>query len=131
MSTPELYISMSELLDVPVVTIAGIMHGAHVPALTAILAGMADFGKSSFVFDVANLDCPGDAEAENVVDLMRSVPSSFRVHLVCSGLPRKLMSKAHLGKKILIYATTDEIAKLLHKVWASQQPLATPAHHTI
>lgn len=131
MSTPELYISMSELLDVPVVTIAGIMHGAHVPALTAVLAGMADFGKSSFVFDVANLDCPSDAEAENVVELMRSVPSSFRVHLVCSGLPRKLMSRAHLGKQIMIYATTDEIAKLLHKEWDLHQKVVKPAPHQL
>jgi len=131
LSTPELYISMSELLSVPVVTIAGVMHNAHMPALTAVLAGMAEFGKNSFVFDVANLDCPGDAEAENVVDLMRTVPSSFKVHLVCSGLPRKLMSKAHLGKRIMIYATTDEIARLLHKEWASQQPLATPTPHPL
>jgi len=122
---------MSELLSVPVVTIAGVMHNAHMPALTAVLAGMAEFGKNSFVFDVANLDCPGDAEAENVVDLMRTVPSSFKVHLVCSGLPRKLMSKAHLGKRIMIYATTDEIARLLHKEWASQQPLATPTPHPL
>lgn len=129
MNTPELYISISQVMEVPIITITGTMHCAHGPAMSAMLSGMTELCKNSFVFDITKLIYPEEKAALCMVEILGGLPESLKLHLVCSGFLKHLIARAQIEKSISLYSTTDEIAELLRREWMSQQSDTTPVRH--
>lgn len=113
MENPELSISVGELIGVPRVTLRGRVEGWHDQAISGILTGFRDQGTTSLVLDITSLTFAGMDGAAGMIRVLRSLGPQICVHLLASGTPRSLLSKAEIGPCIRLYSNTDEIAEHL------------------
>lgn len=119
---------MTELLEIPVFGIAGKLRDSYVPALTALITGMGQFGCSCFVLDISKLELDQKQDSGLLLELVDSVPEKIKVHMVCSGTPRNVLKGANLGKNVRLYLSTDELARLLQIEWNRQESQIKPEH---
>ena len=111
METPELSISVGELIGVPRVTMRGCMDGWHDQAVRGVLEGFADQGASSIVLDLAGLDFTSIDGATGMINVLRNVGPGTCVHVIASGATRDVLHRAKLAPCVRLYASTDEIAE--------------------
>ena len=84
METPELSISIGELLGVPKISIRGCMSGWHDQALIGVLSGVRDNGTASIVLDMAGLTFEGAEGTASMINALRSLGSAMCVHVITS-----------------------------------------------
>lgn len=127
MSIPELHISINQLLEVPIITVVGTVHQAHIPAISAMITSILKTKYSSVVLDLKYLTYSNELEKENTADMLHNLPEDLKVHLVCSESLKQSVNKTKSDHRVSLYATTDEIADMICRDWAAQQRQATPA----
>lgn len=116
MANSELNITMTELLGLPVISLDGTVQETNMPAINAMICGLSDFGKNSFIFDLNRIDCNSENDLHTLAQILKSSQQYLKIHVVCSGEPRKKLREAGLDKRIHLYSTTNEIAILLKRV---------------
>ena len=113
MNSPELSISVGELIGIPKVTLRGSMDGWHDQAISGVLMSFRDQGTSSLVLDIVGLAFTGVDGASAMIRVLRSLGSQICVHVLTSGAPADILNRAELGLCIRLYSTTDDIANHL------------------
>lgn len=113
METPELSISVGDLIGIPRVTLRGAMDSWHDQAVSGVLSAFRDQASTSMVLDIANLSFAGVGGATSMINVLRALGPEISVHVVASGSPAKILRKAELGPSVRVYSTTDEIAEYL------------------
>ena len=113
MESPELSISVGELIGIPRVTLRGSMDGWHDQAISGVLMSFRDQGTTSLVFDIVGLSFCGMDGASAMIKVLRSLGPQICVHVLASGAPSGILNRAELGQCIRLYSTTDEIANHL------------------
>ena len=113
MESPELSISVGDLIGVPKVTLRGCMDGWHDQVLSGVLTGFRDQGTTSLVLDLAGLSFTGADGATSMINVLRSLGSEICVHIVASSAHANILRRAALGPSIKLYCSTDEIAEYL------------------
>lgn len=113
MESPELSISVGDLIGVPRVTLRGTMDGWHDQAVAGILASFCDQGTTSVVLDLAGLSLAGIDGATSLIRALRSLGPEIRTHIVTSGSTSAILEKALLGPCVRLYSSVDEIAEYL------------------
>lgn len=113
MQSPELSISVGELIGVPRVTLRGSMDGWHDQALSGVLKGFEDEGAGSLVLDMAGLLLAGVEGATSLINALRAVGPGLCVHVVACSSIRGMLERARLGPCLKLYSSTDEIAEYL------------------
>jgi len=111
MESPDLSISVGELIGVSRVTIRGCMDGWHDQAVKGILEGFRDQGTTSIVLDIAGMTFAGIDGATGMINALRSLGPETCVHVVASGRPRGILQRAGFAPSIKLYSSTDEIAE--------------------
>ena len=111
MESPELSISVGELIGVPRVAIRGCMDGWHDQAVKGVLEGFRDQGTTSLVLDIAAMTFGGVDGATGMVNVLRGLGPEIGVHVVASGMASSILQRAGLGPSIRLYSSTDEIAE--------------------
>ncbi len=113
MESPELSISVGELIGVPRVTLRGAMASWHDEAVGGVLTALRDQATTSLVLDIANLEFVGVDGASALIRVLRSIGPEMCVHVVASGAPVRILARAEFGPCIKLYSSTDEIAEYL------------------
>jgi len=113
MRTPELSISVGDLLGVPRVTLRGYMDGWHDQAVIGVLAGLSEQSVTSLVMDLTALRFTGVDGATGLIRILRSISPEQAVHIVAAGTPDKVLKRAKLGPSVRLYTSADEIADYL------------------
>jgi hypothetical protein len=113
MESPELSISVGELIGVPRVTMRGCMDGWHDQAVKGVLEGFRDQGTTSVVLDIAGMTFGGIDGATGMINALRALGPEMCVHVVASGGPRGILQRAALAPSIRLYSSTDEIAEYI------------------
>lgn len=113
METPELSISVGDLLGVPKVTLRGVMDGWHDQAVSGVLSAFRDQTSAAMVLDMANLTLAGAAGAASMIKVLRNLGPEISIHVIASGRISTLLRKAELGPGVRVYSNTDEITEYL------------------
>lgn len=113
MESPELSISVGDLIGVPRVTLRGAMDAWHDEAVSGVLTAFRDQASTSLVLDIANLVFAGMNGATSMVNVLRALGPQMSVHVVASGSPARVLNRAELGPSVKLYASTDELAEYL------------------
>jgi len=113
MESPELSISVGELIGVPRVTLRGCMDGWHDQAVTGILAGFQDQEATSLVLDIAGLMFAGPEGMAAMIGGLRSIGPGMCVHVVAPAAVAATLRRAAFGPSVRLYSSTDEIAQYL------------------
>lgn len=113
MESPELSISVGDLIGVPKVTMRGAMDGWHDQAVLGVLTSFRDQGTTSLVLDLASLTFAGIDGATSLVNVLRGLGPDIRVHVVVPAAISSILGKAGLGPCVRLYSSTDEIAEYL------------------
>lgn len=113
MESPELSISVGELLGIPKVAIMGSMDGWHDQTVMGILAAFRDQGTTSLVLDIAALTFAGISGATGMIKVLRSLGPEICIHVVASGATAKILNRADLFPCIRLYSSMDEIAEYI------------------
>lgn len=113
MESPELSISVGDLIGVPKVTLRGCMDSWHDQAVSGVLTAFRDQQATSLVLDLAGLSFAGAEGATSMVNVLRSLGPEMCVHVVASGAPATVLGRAGLGPSVRLYSSTDEIAEYL------------------
>ena len=113
MESPELSISVGDLIGVPKVTMRGAMDGWHDQAVLGVLTSFRDQGTTSLVLDLASLTFAGIDGATSLVTVLRGLGPEIRVHVVAPAAISGILAKAGLGPCVRLYSSTDEIAEYL------------------
>lgn len=111
MESPNLSISIGELLGVPKVTLRGNLDGWHDQAVSGILTVFRDEGTSSMVLDIAAINFTSTAGATGLINVLRSLGPRMCVHVVASDTPASILGKAGFGSCVRLYSSTEELAK--------------------
>ena len=111
MESPELCISVGELLGVPKVSLSGSMHDWHDQAVLGVLAGFRDQQATSLVLDIVGLRLSGIDGAAGLISVLRSLGPGMCVHIVACGAAKAILDKAGLGPSARLYSSTDELAE--------------------
>lgn len=110
MECTKLSIAIDELIGVPKVTLSGCMDSWHDQAISGVLAGFRDRGRTSLVLDLAQLSFLGVNGATSMVSALKTLGPEICVHVVTSAMAGRVLQTADLGSSIRLYASTDEIA---------------------
>lgn len=113
METPELSISVGDLIGIPKVTLRGVMDIWHDQAVSGVLATLRDQAATSLVLDIANLSFAGAGGVTSIINVLRALGPEMSVHIVASGPSARILQKAELGPSVRVYSTTDEMAENL------------------
>jgi anti-anti-sigma regulatory factor len=113
MESPELFISIGELIGIPKVALRGCMAGWHDQAITGVLAGFEEDGAVSMVLDLTAMTFADVSSAASFIKVLRSVGPSMCVHVIVTGDVRGILERAKLGPCIKLYSSNDEIAECL------------------
>lgn len=111
MESPELAISVGELIGVPKVSLNGSMDGWHEQAVAGILRGFRNQGTTSIVLDLGALSFAGYNGATALVNVLRSLGPEVCVHVVSSCSSASFLTRANLGPSVKLYSSTDELAE--------------------
>ncbi len=114
MESPELSITIGELIGVPKITLRGCMDGWHDQAVSGVLASFRDDGTTSLVLDLAGLRFAGVDGATAMINVLRSVGPGICVHVVTSSSCAGMLQRAKFGPCVRLYSSTDEIAECIH-----------------
>lgn len=113
MESPDLSISVGDLIGVPKVTMRGVMDGWHDQAVSGVLTSFRDQGTTSLVLDLASLSFTGIDGAASLINVLRGLGPELRIHVVASAAISSILAKAALGPCVRLYSSTDEIAEYL------------------
>lgn len=113
MESPELFISVGELIGIPKVSLRGCMAGWHDQAISGVLAGFEEDGAVSMVLDLTALTFADVRSATSFIKVLRSVGPRMCVHVILAGDVRGILERAKLGPCVKLYSSTDEIAESL------------------
>ncbi len=109
MESPELSISVGELIGIPKVSVRGYVDSWHDQAILGVLAGLRDQGITSMVLDLAGMSFVGTDGASGLIGVLRSVGPAMCVHVVGSSIVLSILNRAGFNPSIRLYSSTDEI----------------------
>lgn len=113
METPELSITVGELIGIPKVTLRGRMDGWHDQALLGVITAFGEQDVTSLVLDLGGLVFAGPEGATAMINALRSVGPGICVHVAAPASIASTLRKAVLGPSVRLYSSTDEIAEQL------------------
>lgn len=113
METPELSISVGDLIGIPKVTLRGVMDVWHDQVVSGVLATLRDQAATSLVLDIANLSFAGAGGVTSIINVLRTLGPEMSVHIVAPGPSARILQKAELGPSVRVYSTADEMAEHL------------------
>lgn len=113
MESPELSISIGELIGIPKITLRGNMDCQYDQAISGILVSYRDQGTTSLVLDITGLKFKSADSASAMIMVLRSLGPQICVHVLASGATAGILNKAELEPCIRAYSTTDDIANYL------------------
>lgn len=113
MESPELSISVGEIIGVPKVSIRGCMDNWHGQSVKGVLDGFLNHDINSIVLDLTGLSFAGIDSTTSMINVLRSIGPEICVHVVASGTTISLFERASLSPCIRLYSSTDEIAECI------------------
>jgi hypothetical protein len=113
MNNPQLSISVSDLIDVPKVTLRGSLECWHDQALLGVLTAFRDQQAPSLVLDLARFSFACADSAASMTSVLRSLGPQMCVHVIASGKTAAILRRARLGHSVRLYSSTNEVAERL------------------